>query len=200
MTTPLGNASAAQISNYITTQISQILPDLPSDWTHTARVYSGDLISLLEQAKDTQSRLIDALNQTVEPPHVLLLALQQQAAQTCVRVALQPFNSYQQAQYAKQLMNDLITGVVEYEPLREAYTVVELSAWNDLRVKIAHAIQQQQMILPVIKHVHIPHELPAVVIAHRLFQDAERAGELIKQNQCEHSGFCSGTLEYLTTE
>ncbi len=200
MNTPLGNAAAATISGYVTAELSQVLPDLPSDWTQTANAYTGNLISLLERAKGTQAQILATLAQTVEPPHILLLALQQHAAQVCVRVALQPFNSYQQAQLAKQLMNDLITTVVEYQPLRDTYTSVELSLWNDLRVKIANAIQQQQMILPVIKHVQITQELPAVVIAHRLFQDAERVDEIVKQNQLAHPGFCSGSIEYLTTE
>lgn len=200
ITTPLGNASADDICRYVTEYLSTELPELPADWTHTAASYTGDLISLLQRAQQTQRALFERIAQTVEPPHVLLLALQQHAAQTCVRVTLQAFTSYQQAQQAQLLMNDLITAVMEYEPLRETYTVVELSLWNDLRVKIANAIQQQQMVLPVIKHVAITHELPAVVIAHRLFQNAERASEIVKQNQFEHPGFCSGRIEYLSTE
>lgn len=200
MNTPLGNARAEALIDYVTHTLSRSLPDLPGDWTQPAQAYRGDLISLLEQAQRTQQQLFTRIAQTVEPPHLLLLALQQHTAHTCVRVALQRFSSYQQAQQAQQRMNDLITAVVEYEPLRARYTVVELSAWNDLRVKIAQAIRQQQLILPVIKHVQLTHTLPAVVIAHRLFQDAERAGELTQQNHAEHPGFCAGRIEYLSTD
>ena len=199
-TTPLGNASAVTIHQWVTDTLTQHLPELPTLWATDIPVYAGNLISLLEQEKAKQQQLLDAIKNTVEPPTILLLALQTHTANVCVRIALQPFSSYQQAQAAQLAMNDLITNVLEYEPLRETYTSVELSAWNDLRVKIANAIRQQQMILPVIKHIQISQALPAVVIAHQLFQDAERADQLIKQNGCEHPGFCAGTLEYLSTE
>lgn len=195
---PLGNASATEIDVYTTQIVSTGLPELPSLWATSVEAYSGDLNRLLQEAKETQQTLFDALSNTVEPPHVLMLALQQHTAQVCVRVALQPFKSYQQAQAVQLAMNDLITAVMEYSPLQDRYTVIELSAWNDLRVKIADAIKQQQMVLPVIKHVAINHDLPAVVIAHRLFQNADRADELIQQNEFEHPGFCSGNTEYFS--
>lgn len=197
---PLGNASAASIDTWVTEILTEHLPELPTLWATDITQYTGSLLRLLEQEKETQQQLISAINSTVEPPHVLMLALQKHTANVCVRIALQAFSSYQQAQAAQQAMNDLITTVLEYEPLRKTYTVVELSAWNNLRVKIAEAIRQQQMILPVIKHIKISQELPAVVIAHRLFQDAEQADQLITQNEFAHPGFCAGTIEYLSTE
>lgn len=197
---PLGNANAASIDAWVTDTLTQHLPALPTLWATTITPYTGNLLQLLEQEKETQQQLLTAINHTVEPPHVLMLALQKHTANVCVRIALQPFSSYQQAQAAKLAMNNLITTVLEYEPLRKTYTVVELSAWNDLRVKIAEAIRQQQMVLPVIKHIKITQELPAVVIAHRLFQDAEQADQLITQNEFAHPGFCAGTIEYLSTE
>lgn len=200
MSTLLGNASAASIDTWVTNTLTEHLPALPTLWATDIKPYTGSLLRLLEQEKETQQQLISAINSTVEPPHVLMLALQKHTANVCVRIALQTFSSYQQAQAAQLAMNDLITTVLEYEPLRETYTLVELSAWNDLRVKIAEAIRQQQMILPVIKHVQLSQTLPAVVIAHRLFQDADKADELIKQNGFEHPGFCAGTIEYLSTE
>ena len=198
MNKPLGNADSQTIIDYVKQIVATGLPELPNLWATTVPLYDGDISRLLEQAKETQQRLFDALASTVEPPHVLLLALQQHTAQVCVRVAMQSFKSYQQASAASQALNDLITAVLEYAPLRERYTVIELSAWNDLRVKIADAIRQQQMILPVINHVSIDHDLPAVVIAHRLFQNADKADELIKQNEFEHPGFCSGSAEYFS--
>lgn len=183
----------------IQTAIAEELPALPEAWSNDIAP-SPQLTETVNQQVQQQQILFDAIAVSIEPPYLLLATAQIQVVETAVRLANQAFISYQQAQTIQQQLNSMITRVTEYPALRENYDDQMIGIWSDLRVQIDQSIQQQLLVLPKIKHIDINHELPAVVIAHRLYGDAKQADAFAAQNEINHPAFCSGTLEYLSSK
>jgi prophage DNA circulation protein len=194
---PAADASAATISAWVREQVTAGLPPLPATWATDLPDVQGNPQTQLASALTLQDELIQQINNTVEPPHILTLALQQHTLETAIRVSLQAFESYSQATAVQDAINDLITRTVELPVLRETLSADDLNAWSALRVDIAANLARQLLVLPKVQHVNISYPLPAVVIAHRLYRDADRAGEITTRNRQPHPGFCSGALEYL---
>ncbi len=194
---PGGDASAASIAAWVQTTIVVGLPALPATWATDLPAVQGNPQTQLANATALQDVLLERISNTLEPPHILTLALQLHTLETAIRISLQAFASYQQATAVQDSINNLITRTVELPVLRETLSADDLHAWAALRVDIAANLSNQLLVLPKVQHINVSYPLPAVVIAHRLYQDAERAWQIVAQNSLPHPGFCSGELEYL---
>jgi prophage DNA circulation protein len=194
---PAADNTADALAYWVQTTIRVGLPDLPATWATDLPVVQGNPQTQLANALSQQATLIQRINNTLEPPYMLTLALQLHTLETAIRISLQAFDSYSQATVVQDAINDLITRTVELPVLRETLSADDLNAWSGLRVDIANNLNRQLLVLPTVQYVNISYPLPAVVIAHRLYHDADRAGEIVARNNQPHPGFCAGELEYL---
>lgn len=194
---PAADGGAGSVAAWVQTIVSSGLPNLPGTWATDLPAVQGNPATQLADALARQAALIRQIHNTLEPPHILTLALQLHTLETAIRISLQTFDSYSQATAAQTAINDLITTPVELPVLRETLGADELNAWSALRVDIADNLARQLLVLPKVQHITVSHPLPAVVIAYRLYQDAARAGEIVARNNQPHPGFCAGELEYL---
>lgn len=194
---PAADASAETITAWVQQAVTSGLPTLPKTWASELPDVQGNPQTQLATATAQQAELLERISNTIEPPHILTLALQLHTAETAIRISLQAFTSYQQATAVQEAINNLITQTVELPVLRDTLSADDLHAWAALRVDIAANLSSQLLVLPKVQHINVSYPLPAVVIAYRLYQDAERAGQIVTQNSLPHPGFCSGELEYL---
>lgn len=194
---PTADSSVAVLSAWVQSTILVGLPVLPATWATDLPAVQGNPQTQLSTALSQQAELVGKIGNTLEPPHILTLALQLHTLETAIRISLQAFESYSEATAVQDAINDLITRTVELPVLRETLSADDLNAWSALRVDIAANLVQQLLVLPKVQHVNISYPLPAVVIAHRLYRDAGRAEEITTRNRQPHPGFCSGEIEYL---
>lgn len=193
----LAAGSATNLMQWVSTAVSNGLPPLLSTWATELPMLNTNWQTSLTTAHSRQARLQAQVNMTLEPPYVLLLALQLHTLETAIRLSLQTFESYSQALAMQTAINDLITGVIEFPVLRALLSGDDLQGWAALRVDMADNLAQQRLMLPTVQHVTVSYPLPVLVIAYRLYRDANRSSELVSRNRLPHPGFCTGDLEYL---
>jgi hypothetical protein len=194
---PTGDANAINLLDWVDTLVIANLPNKPTTWATNLPAVQNNPERQLQTALAIQVTLISQIAHTIEPPHLLTAALQLHTIETAIRLSLQMFDSYSQAKAVQAAINDLITFSIELPVLRETLAADELNAWAALRADIAENLSQQWQVLPKVKHINVSYPLPAAVIAYRLYQNAEKVGEIVSRNKLAHPGFCSGELEYL---
>lgn len=193
----LAAASAPDLMQWVINAVSNGLPPLLSTWATELPTLNANWQTLLTTAHSRHARLLAIVGTTLEPPYVLLLAVQLHTLEIAIRLSLQTFESYSQALALQAAINDLITGVIEFPIMRALLSGDDLQGWAALRVDMADNLAQQRLILPTVQHVAVSYPLPAVVVAYRLYRDANRFSELVSRNRLPHPGFCAGDLEYL---
>lgn len=153
------------------------------------RLYNfGDWLDQI--AGTTPSRTRQSVNQSATRTLV-----QRAAVIEAARISSQiEFVSYQEAMSIRDELADSLDGQMESAP-DEVYV-----ALAELRAAVIRDISSRGADLARIVSYVPPVTLPALVIAHRLYGDADRADEIIGRNALRHPGFVTGgtALEVLT--
>jgi prophage DNA circulation protein len=111
--------------------------------------------------------------------------VQQMAVSEHARVVVgQPYDSYQQAIEARSELAD------EIDTVSETAADEVFQALQDLRAKVVQALPDPK--LPEIQSVTMRQATPAIVLAYRIYGDAEREADITARNNIRHPGFIPG--------
>ncbi len=116
-------------------------------------------------------------------------------AEAAREAAALTWESYDDAVAARER----VTGWIESEMLAVPISREAFEALTDLRSKVAADLTDRAAALPRLRTVEQPVELPALVVAWRLYRDADRAGEIVARNDVAHAGFVAGSLRVLSS-
>lgn len=61
-----------------------------------------------------------------------------------------------------------------------------------LRAAVVADIRERGTRLPRVDHITLRHTMPALVVAHRVYNDPSRAAEIVRRNHIRHPGFVPG--------
>jgi prophage DNA circulation protein len=108
-----------------------------------------------------------------------------------------PLDNTDQAGDAFAVLRDLFDRILDRGTLDDAST----QALRDLRASFHRHLRNTVAELPELGHYTPPVNVPAVVLAYRLYRDSSRDQEIIERNpSIEHPGFITGGVELAVAE
>lgn len=149
-------------------------------------------IPIATSTRKQQARSAAALHRLVQQVAV---------AEACRQSAQASYPARQDALAALERLTDAIDTQAETvdpvfgQPIADAV----YQALVGLRAAVAEDLRVRGAKLPSIRSYTVPTTLPALVVAHHVYGDAERADEIVARNRLRHPGFVPGgeTLEVL---
>ncbi len=132
-----------------------------------------------------QARSVNALHQLTRRAAVAEASRQSARAEFTARAdALAQRTTLTAALDAQSAATDPVSGA----PIADAV----YQAMADLRAAVAEDLRIRGARLPELTRYTPPGTLPALVVAHRLYGDATREGEIVNRNRIRHPGFVGG--------
>jgi prophage DNA circulation protein len=105
-----------------------------------------------------------------------------------VVIANMTFTSRQDVDQIRNAVNVAFAEIEEI--LADQMDAMSWRAVIKLHAAIIHHLVETARPLPRMLNYRFADSLPSVVLAHRLYADASRADELVKENKIVHPGFC----------
>lgn len=142
---------------------------------HEMALKTLDLVPQTTGTRERQAKSQVALNEMV----------QQMAAAEHSRVVVeQPYESYQQAEAAREQLTDEIDTLCETAP-DEVF-----DAMIALRAKIVQALPDPR--LPEIQSMTMRQSVPALALAYQIYGDPLKDADIVARNKIKHPGFIKG--------
>jgi len=112
------------------------------------------------------------------------------------------FTNKKQAEEISLQISDAIDSIMIKIIDAPAVNNILYEQFYQLRAAVINDIQQRSINLPILLNYTIPATLPAVFVAYDLYEDINRAEEILKANNIRHPGFVPGgiPLEVLSRE